>query len=68
MAHTLPPIEEIRRTAEMTNFDFESASQHASQQWRQEADEDIEMRDIVWPLEKVSSIPFHRYGTPFQIF
>lgn len=38
----------------MTEFDVEIASQQASQACRKEAEEDLEMRDIVWPLEKVS--------------
>lgn len=41
----------------MTEADYEQASQQASQACRQEANEDVEMRDILWPLEKVSS-PF----------
>lgn len=38
----------------MTDIDLEMASQQASQACRKEADEDVEMRDIIWPLEKVS--------------
>lgn len=53
VAHVLPPLQDLEQDATMTEFDIERASQRLVRERREEAEDDEEMRDIVWPVEKV---------------